>query len=235
MTRDLAGSPIWAAGIHSRAPISACPAFPHVRQVHSVDPVGHLAHAAQVLPLHPGRAGAGLDLPGFVERADRQAAPPPGPAGGLIQSGHGEPAHHSHRREGVPHRAAEQPLGLVRGAVSGLRGDRPAVPLGDLAHHRGGVLARLQPSLCPREARPQQVQQLSAFPPRQRGAYPGGSSRRRTCCPHKHMIGRRLRPRDRVARPVRAHQGRGDLLADPEAHIIEQHAAVRENACRGPG
>ena len=32
-------------------------AFPHIRQVHGVDPVGHLAHAAQVLPLDAGRAG----------------------------------------------------------------------------------------------------------------------------------------------------------------------------------
>jgi hypothetical protein len=135
----------------------------------------------------------GLDLPGFIDRADRQAAPPPGPAGGLIQPGHREPAHHRHRRDGIPHRAAEQPLGPIPCTISCLRGDGPPVAPGDLAHHRGGVLARLQPRLGPREARPQQVQQLSAFPAGQRGAHPGGSSRLRFCRPHKHMIDRRLR------------------------------------------
>ena len=51
-------------------------ALPHIRQVHGVDPVGHLAHAAQVLPFDAGGAGARLDLPGFVDRADGQAAAP---------------------------------------------------------------------------------------------------------------------------------------------------------------
>jgi len=37
----------------------------------------------------------------------------------------------------------------------------------------------------PYEARPQAFQQLSTFPARQRGAYPGGSSRLRLCCLHK--------------------------------------------------
>ena len=176
-------------------------AFPHIRQVHGVDPVGHLAHAAQVLPFHAGGAGAGLDLAGFVDRADRQAAPPPGLAGGLIQPGHGEPAHHPHRREGVPDCPVEQPLRPVRRAVSRTLGDRPPVPSAQVAHHRGGVLARLQPRLCPREARPQQFQQLSAFPAPQRGAYPGGSSRLRFCCPHKRMIDRRLRCANRFPPP----------------------------------
>jgi hypothetical protein len=36
-------------------------------------------------------------------------------------------------------------------------------------------------------------QQLSAFPPAQAGAYPGGSSRLRFCSLHKRMIARRLR------------------------------------------
>ena len=168
-------------------------AFPHVRQVHGVDPVGHLAHAAQVLPLHPGGAGARLDLPGLVDRADRQAAAPAGLARGIIQPGHGEPAHHPHRRPGVPDCPVEQPLRPVRRAVPRTLGDRPPVPSAQVAHHCGGVLARLQPRLCPREAGPQQFQQLSAFPAAQRGAYPGGSSRLRFCCLHKRMIGRRLR------------------------------------------
>ena len=168
-------------------------AFPHVRQVHGVDPVGHLARAAQVLPLHPGGAAARLVLPGLVDRADHQAAAPAGLARGLIQPGHREPAHHPHRREGVPDCPVEQPLRPVRRPVPRMLGDRPPVPSAQLAHHCGGVLARLQPRLCPREARPQQLQQLSPFPAAQRGAYPGGSSRLRFCCRHTRMIGRRLR------------------------------------------
>jgi hypothetical protein len=139
-------------------------AFPRIRQVHGIDPVGYLAYAAQVLPFHAGGASAGLDLAGFFDRADRQAAAPAGRAGGLIQPGHGEPAHHPHRREGVPDCPVEQPLRPVRRAVPGTLGDRPPVPSAQVAHHRGGVLARLQPRLCPREARAQQFQQLSAFP-----------------------------------------------------------------------
>ena len=44
---------------------------------HGVDPVGHLAHAAQVLPLDARGVGALLDLASFIERADRQPALPP--------------------------------------------------------------------------------------------------------------------------------------------------------------
>ena len=53
MTADVTGSPMWAAGIHSRAPPARPGALPHIRQVHGIDPVGHLAHAAQVLPFEP--------------------------------------------------------------------------------------------------------------------------------------------------------------------------------------
>jgi hypothetical protein len=172
-------------------------AFPRIRQVHRVDAVGHLACAPQVLPFHAGGAGASLDLAGFVDRGHRQAAPAPGPAGGLVQPGHGEPAHHPHRREGVPDCPVEQPLRPVRGAVPRTLGDRPPVRSPQVAHHRGGVLARLQPRLGPPEARAQQSQQLSALPAPQRGAYPGGSSRLRSCCLHKRMIDRRLRPANR--------------------------------------
>jgi hypothetical protein len=139
-------------------------AFPDVGQVRGVDAVGHLARAAQVLPFHAGRQLTGLDLAGFIDRADRQPARPAGLAGGLIQPGHGEPAHHPHRREGVPDRPVEQPLRPVRRAVPRTLGDPPPVPSPQVAHHRSGVLARLQPRLGPREAWPQQLQQLSTFP-----------------------------------------------------------------------
>jgi hypothetical protein len=61
-------------------------------------------------------------------------------------------------------------------------------PVGSYAR----LLARLQPHLHPGKARPQQFQQLSAFPPTQPSAYPGGSSRIRFRCLHTRIIARRL-------------------------------------------
>ena len=75
----------------------------------------------QVLPLDAGGAGAALDLPGLIDRAGRQAAAAASLGGGLIQPGHGEPANHPHRRERVPDRAAEQPLGSVWGDLLSAR------------------------------------------------------------------------------------------------------------------
>jgi hypothetical protein len=166
--------------------------FPDIRQVHRGDPVGHLPRAPQIVALDPGGVLTLLDLPSLIDRPDRQATPP-GPARGLIQPCHREPAHHRHCREGVPASPVEQPLGLIRRPVPGVLGDRPPVAPGDLAHQRGGVLARLQPRLHPHKARPQQSQQFSPLPPPQRGTYPGGSSRPRLCCRHTRMIARRLR------------------------------------------
>jgi hypothetical protein len=44
-----------------------------IRQVHRGDPVGHLPGAAQVVAFDPGRAPAGLDLPGLIDRPSHQA------------------------------------------------------------------------------------------------------------------------------------------------------------------
>ncbi len=199
MTADLAGSPIWAAGIHSRAPTSACPVPSRTYARCTVlIPLATLPTQPRYCRFTPAVRAPALTWPVSSIAPTARAAPAAGRTGGLIQPGHREPAHHPHRRNGVPHRTAEQPLGLIRRPVARLRGDRPPVAFGDLAHHRGGVLARLQPRSCPREARPQQCQQLGSLPAGQRGAYPGGSSRLRFCCPHKHMIDRRLR----LARPL---------------------------------
>jgi hypothetical protein len=168
----LGGDPL--AGADQRVPSL----FPDVGQVDGVDAVGHPARAPQVLPLDPGGGLAGLFLPGLVDRPDHQLPAPPFPAPGcLLQPGHREPAHHGHRGQGVPARMIQQPLGLVRRLVPVMPGDAPPVPLRQLAHHRGGVLARLQPRLRPGKARPQQHQQLSPFLQRQPGAYADGSSR----------------------------------------------------------
>ena len=136
-------------------------------------------------------SGIILDLPGLIDRNDRQATLP-GPSRGLIQARHGKPAHHRHRREGVSHGPVEQPLGLIRSPVADMLGYSPPVAPGQAAHQRSGVLASLQPRPHPRKARPQQSQQLSALPPAQLGTYPDGSSRLGFCCPHKRMIARRL-------------------------------------------
>ena len=163
-------------------------------------------------------------------------------AGGLIQPGHGEPAHHPHRREGVPHRAAEQPLGPIRrcGPRPARRSSTRCASAGS-AHHRGGILARLQPRLCPREARPQQSQQLSAFPARQPGAYPGGSSRLRFCCRHTHdreaagpiQAGSRSAPRPQaVSVLLESPHGCGDRRPPLGRHLVARLAAARRRSHR---
>ena len=167
--------------------------LPHVRQVHGSNLVRHLPRTPQVLALDPRGRRAGLFLPGLVDRADHQAAAPPAPAGGLLQPGRREPAHHAHRREGIPGRVVQQPLGPIRRPVPGIPGDTPPIHPGQPTGQRRHVLARLQPRPGPGKTRPQQPQQLGLFPPRQLGAFPDGSSHLRFCCLHKHKIARRLR------------------------------------------
>ena len=163
-----------------------------IGQVHGSDPVSYFPGAAQVVALDAGGALALLDLAGLIDRPDGKA-PAAAVAGGLVQSGDGEPAHRPHHRQGVPDRPAEQPLHPVRRPVPGPLGQRPAITSRQITHQRSGVLAGLQPRLHPRETRTHQFQQLIAFPPAKASAYPGGSSRLRSCCPHKRMIARRLR------------------------------------------
>ena len=177
--------------------------LPHIGQVHGIDPVLHAAGAPHVLPLDAGRGLAFLLLPGLIQRPDPQG---PRPAGGLIQAGHREPAHHAHRGESVPGSMVQQPLGPIRRAVPDVPGDRPAVPLRQAAHHRAGIFPGLQPWLHPRERRPHQPQQLAAFSLAQAGTYPDGSSRLRFCCLHKRMIARRLRTVEPgLSRPAAGH------------------------------
>ena len=170
MTSDLTGSPICSCrdplpGGDQRVP----GVLPHIRQVHRGDPVGHLARAAQVVPFDPGGVLALLDLAGLIDRPDRQAAAADR-AGGLIQA--------RPRRTGAPppspRRCPSTARLSSRCVLSGVRSPACSAivhPLRrrDLAHQRGGVLARLQPRLHPREARPQQLpaaQPASAGPAR---------------------------------------------------------------------
>jgi hypothetical protein len=123
-------------------------------------------------PMTKDVTGSSICGAGVHGRAPRTGAPPPSP-----------------RR--CPRRPAQQPLSPLRRPVSPLR-DRPPVALGQVTGQGTGILARLQPHLYPGEARPQQSQQFSVFLAHQPGAYPGGSSRLRSCCSHKHIIARRL-------------------------------------------
>lgn len=74
------------------------------------------------------------------------------------------------------------------------RGQRPTrsrgTPAGRLPARRRGRPGRPPPRRAPR----QPPQQFSPCPDRVPSLYPGSSSRLRFCCPHKHMIDRRLRP-----------------------------------------
>jgi hypothetical protein len=106
--------------------------------------------------LDVGRGSARLDLAGLIDCPDPQPPAAAVAAGGIVQPGHREPAHHAHRGEGVPDGAVEQSLSPLRGAVSCRLGDRPPVAFRDVAGDRGDVLARLQPRLHPHEAPPQQ-------------------------------------------------------------------------------
>jgi hypothetical protein len=184
----LGGDPLPGADQRMPGPLA------HIRQMHRGDPVGHLAHTPHVMPLDAGGGRALLDLAGLIDRPDPQPPPPARPAGRLIQPGHREIAHHPHRGDGVPNRPVQQPLGPLRCPVTRLLRDRPAIALGQVTGQGSDILARLQPRPDPREARPQQLQQLTTLPGRQGGPYPGSSSRLRFCCRHTRMIDRRLRP-----------------------------------------
>jgi hypothetical protein len=201
----------------------------HIRQVHRGDPAGHLAHAPQVLPLDAGRGSALLDLTGLIDRPDPQAPPAARAAGRLVQPGHREPAHHPHRREAVPDRAAEQPLSPLRRPVPGLLRNRPPVPPGQVTGYSSHILTCLPPRLHPRKARPQQPQQLTTLPGRQRGPYPGSRSRLRFCRSHEHMIGRRLRPVDPAASlcPAAGQTPNGDCRTRQILGVRDRPAASR--------
>jgi len=132
----LAGDPLPGADQHVPG------LFPHVAQVHGVDPVGYPARAPQVLPFDARGGLAGLLLPGLVARPDHQAAAPVTSPRRFLQPGHREPAHHAHRGERVPAHVIEQSLGPIRRLVPGMAGDARPVPLRQLAHHRRRVLAQ---------------------------------------------------------------------------------------------
>ena len=197
MARDFTGSSIWARGIHCRAPISACPARSRTYARWTVlIPLATPARAAQVLPLHAGRGTALLLLACLIQRADHQAAPPPGA---------GPPPHPARpprtgglrpRRGGVPRGPAEQPLRLVWRLVTRMLSDRPAVaPVSPLA----SALRYFLPAATARAGRNRAAAgpHLPAFPGGQARPYPGSRSRLRFCSPHT--------PHDREAAALRIH------------------------------
>ncbi len=144
-----------ARGIHCRAPISACPVRSRTyARCTVVIPFATLPTHPRYCRLTPAVARALLLLAGLIHRPDRKATAAPLPPGRLIQARHREPAHHPHRREGIPARPVEQPLSPLRRPVTHLLRDRPPVPLRQAADQRPHILARLQPRLRPHETRP---------------------------------------------------------------------------------
>jgi hypothetical protein len=90
--------------------------LPHEEQLQQAESMpGRGRRAAQDVIAETGTDMTRFPTPGHL--ASWCGRTPAGRAGGLIQPGHGEPAHHPHRGEGVPDSAAEQPLGLVRRPV----------------------------------------------------------------------------------------------------------------------
>jgi hypothetical protein len=103
--------------------------------------------------------------------------------------------------QGVPARPVQQPLGPQRRPITHLLRDRPPVTLRQVTDQRPYILLRLKPRLGPHETRPPQPQQLTTFPGRKSGPYPGSSSRLRFCCLHTRMIDRRLPTVEPAASP----------------------------------
>ena len=158
-----------------------------------------------MLALDAGRAGAFLLLAGLVHGEYPQRSRP----GRLIQVRGHEAPDLAHRRQGVPGRMAEQPLRLIRGAVTGFRRDRPAVLPRQAAHQRPHVPGGLQPGLTASETRRQPRHQLTQLLLGQLSAYHGGSGRLKIVFCHKAMItGRPPSSADRHAltRPKQEHQ-----------------------------
>ena len=188
MTSDRTGSLTCSRGIHCRAPISAYQVlFPHVRQVHDVDPVRDPARAPQVLPLDARRGTALLSCP--VSSSVPAVIPP---ARRFRRAAPSSPAAANRRTTLIAAISSQDAWFSSRCVLSGVRSRacramlHPFTRGSPLASARR-VLARLQPRLRAGKARPQPLQQLSPFPQRQPRAYPDGSSRLRFCCLHKHM------------------------------------------------
>jgi hypothetical protein len=153
-------------------------ALPHIGRVNP-NPVRDPSGAVHVLPLHAGRGGAVLLLPGLVQHPGGQPALP-----AAVPCAPASPATTNRRTTPIAPRCpgwhdSAAALRLVWRRVSAEPGDAPPVPLRQVAHHRRHVLPRLQPHLRPREARPQRLPDPSPFLQRRPDAYPDGSSRLR--------------------------------------------------------
>jgi hypothetical protein len=142
------------------------------------------AHA-EAMPGRTSPCARAEATPPIVQRPDRHPGLPAAPPGGRVQARDREPADLAYRRGLIPRRAVQQPLRPVRGSVARVLGDRPPVPLRQLADQRRQVLPRLLPRPGPGEARPQPPQQLDPLPSAQPGPYPDNSSRLRLICSHK--------------------------------------------------
>src|SRR5215469_14453701 len=194
MTSDRAGSATCSAGIHCRAPISACPVPSRTYDRCTV--VMPLA----TLPTHPRYcrltpAVAPPCLAWLVSSIAPTRSPRRRPPRRAASS---RPATANPRTTPIAAHVSQH----ARFSNRWVRcGDRSPTRCAIVHPFRfGSSLTRAATYLpaCshgshPPETRTQQVQQLTTLPAAQGRAYPDGSSRFRFCCPHKHMIDRRLR------------------------------------------
>jgi len=146
--------------------------LPHIRQVHHSDPVRHLAHTPQVLPLTPAVAHPCFCWLVSPIAPIRSARRPP-----WRRAASSSPA--TTNRRTTPIAAKVSQTARLSSRWSAAAPGLLPVALGQVTGQGADVLARLQPRLGPHKAAPQQSQQLTTFPGRQRGPNPGSSSRLR--------------------------------------------------------
>ena len=129
-------------------------ALAHIRQVHGVDPVRHLARTPQVLPLTPAVALPCFSCP--VSSSAPITSPRRRPD---CRAASSRPATANRRTTPIAanvsqHGPVQQPLRPARRPVARLLGDHPAVAFRQPADQCTDVLSRLQPRLRPGKARP---------------------------------------------------------------------------------
>jgi len=134
----------------------------HIRQVHGIYPLLHLARAAHVLTLHPGgqrsvpSCPVSSSAPTARPRRRPTRTPPDLSRQPRTDAPRSSPPHH-------PARPVQQPLSPVRRLIPDHSGDRPPVPVRQVAHHRRRIPDGMQPRLGPDQRRTNQRQQLRAF------------------------------------------------------------------------
>src|ERR1017187_10358851 len=130
VTSDFTGSVMSSAGIHWRAPASACPVFSRTYDRCTVlMPFATRPAQPMYCRFTPAVGGTLLLLARLIERPDRHP-PSARPARRSVQSGCRIAPDLAHRRRFVPRGTVQQPLRPSRRLVAGLLAYRPPVPRG---------------------------------------------------------------------------------------------------------